>query len=1283
VRILLLSEVVLWAILLSTATTVSTRAAGGTNTLRIALTDFTSDENLYQSFRAATDFSQTLQAQVSPSVRCQWIERAEVQKIQNELHMSAFGLIDGGAAIRAGKWLKADVLLTGRFLREGAGRVLFVEVVDLRRGDVLSDTTIPLQCPTNQPLRRVLTEVAGVATQVRTLLDRAMETYDRVKNLRTITVLFFENATGRAEFDRFARDYEKAFDAMAQTNGSWRVLRFPRATRGRDEAELALSGFVESEPGTFGHPADVYVWGSLRAFNNRRITDKIDLNVWNGRSEPQVLSIPISTLNAHDQAARLIDPTLDALQKPDENAPTDTARQRVAATLLRRVQAILGTVNAGLMLFPHTLEGRRNLLELAQMLDVVCFLDPENAEAQVQRLRFMGNPMLFNLFDPVPFWAAWKKSEAWGKWVEHFGFDSLSTNASGAAHQSVGADYLYSISDLFDFFHRAERIQMGFPADVSLNVVSQWEARVMREFGRRCYALRHRTDMGRALPGILNGMPLLEDSAQQRELIEAIWPQIVAFSRTNYFRLDSSLQGSISNLYSQLGKRDEAERLFAMLHLLPSPSTPSPKAIREPESRKLNALFVAPQINVMPPFVEAPFVYVDFPSELQVHRVSSLAWHKNNLWFVSDAMELTSIQAINDVATELKNLRVERPQVWRYDPAATNLISFGNRLPEGEFPTVLCAFGDRLYVGSTGGVWLVNSESLTFDRRVDPNIPNVRCYSLAANENKVFVGDGHLSVQVVDAKTSVATKLTLKRHNPYAPGTAAKLVANGKWVVAFTGSTMLLNTLTGVEQLLDEELYGGAPIPRQSSEDAFPTWMLSGTADAANTFWIGSSCGLHCFDAQRNEVTNWFVTPTVTIANPLHSSGSSFPNADREAAMAAAFKTWRTLREQTQQRSEQFGLRANPLRPTSRLPGPVPALANDGDFLWVASRKDNTNYVLLWHKASARWVGHFVLPGQILDMVSSEDSLWVGMRGGRPLLRVLTAPLKSVPASRWVSDQVATTELDVVKGWPDSEQAVYAFFGGDYSRVIKLLDTENLRELDLESLYLLGCSYDWLGIHNSEMAGRYFNEIIAREQTGPWADEARQILETLRSRLPEEKRTKDLLARFDGNQDGQLDRTEKQKMQSDPVFRAEEKQIADRAAESRTKAEAERRETLFTTYDKNRDGALDGRELHDFIFRERAFFTNQIPSDGTATGFKVVGDWDSNRDRKLDRGEFQEFLRLARRDVDPRSVKRLPLPPQFASYDTNHDGVLDDEERKALRAALKAKAEAIRRGQEK
>lgn len=142
--------------------------------IRVALMNLICEDNSYRSTLGALDFTVALQAEIGGDTRHQWVERAELDKVENELHLSAFGQIDRTEAIRGGRWVKADWAVFGRISTNDAnGRSLNLEVVDLQHADALAETNLTLAPQTNTYFYVAKDGITPAGSALRSLLARA------------------------------------------------------------------------------------------------------------------------------------------------------------------------------------------------------------------------------------------------------------------------------------------------------------------------------------------------------------------------------------------------------------------------------------------------------------------------------------------------------------------------------------------------------------------------------------------------------------------------------------------------------------------------------------------------------------------------------------------------------------------------------------------------------------------------------------------------------------------------------------------------------------------------------------------------------------------------------------------------------------------------------------------------------------------------------------------------------------------------------------------------------
>src|SRR6185503_8163421 len=99
--------------------------------------------------------------------------------------------------------------------------------------------------------------------------------------LRTITPLFFFDASRRQSLNVDLQD--PLFESIehAATNLKMRIATFARANRASPEADLAALGLADSDNNAWRRVADAFVWGSYSVTNSaERGAMTLNANLW-------------------------------------------------------------------------------------------------------------------------------------------------------------------------------------------------------------------------------------------------------------------------------------------------------------------------------------------------------------------------------------------------------------------------------------------------------------------------------------------------------------------------------------------------------------------------------------------------------------------------------------------------------------------------------------------------------------------------------------------------------------------------------------------------------------------------------------------------------------------------------------------------------------------------------------------------------------------------------------------------------------------------------------------
>ena len=251
-------------------------ALGGASAPRVAMLDFTTEDNSYSSMHAAVDFTAALQTQLSGEPGVEWVERTRLQIPRQELELGGFNQ-SPATAVRSGKWLKADLLVLGRFQPdEKEGWTLALEILDLDRAEVLAEREVKFAGSAGRPLRPLVAQSGAAAEALREALPEAKSKRLRFAGQIAVAPLFFYpvsqslRSSVSPELKLLSENYFQRLEKAVATNSRQRIVRFPRGVRSLEESELAVNGLVEAETNAWLKAADIYVWGTYFQTNSGR-----------------------------------------------------------------------------------------------------------------------------------------------------------------------------------------------------------------------------------------------------------------------------------------------------------------------------------------------------------------------------------------------------------------------------------------------------------------------------------------------------------------------------------------------------------------------------------------------------------------------------------------------------------------------------------------------------------------------------------------------------------------------------------------------------------------------------------------------------------------------------------------------------------------------------------------------------------------------------------------------------------------------------------------------------
>ncbi len=571
-------------------------AAETKSPVRVALMNFSTDDNSYRSAQSAIDFTSLVQVQLASIAGIEWVERARLDLARKEIGLSAMSSIAGGFEVRCGKWVKADWMITGRFSSDDQDRrTLFLEITDLQRADVLASGTfdIPGDRASSVPLDSATAQL--VAGKLRGLLAEANAQHLRAAGEVAVAPLFFaDTGFGIPEAKILQPGFFEALERAA-TNARVRLIHFPKAYQTIEESEMILDGLVDAKEG-WQQSADLFVWGTYAVTNvaaKGRFETKyvVNVNAWDGSSQPLLLSETLDLSSRQtispSEASRILDRmtarVLGQAQKQKAASDSSAVRHRVADSIVQTYLAM--SAHGGWT------DGDQNGIDAVHMLETACFFDPGNPNAQ--QLRILCRWGGFSAKNE--FWFKWRRSEAWGKYVDRFGLAPLGIKLPSANEPwGVPEIYLRSLREViemcpenFDWSEdesygpMREAQRHGFPKEISNATAAQWKRDLESEYWDRLNRVAEFVSTNDQAPlqhglilafsALVRGILDAKQPPQARlALLERIWPACVAhakkFGRPWIINGD---EGKLAALCAQAGKPERSTQLLALLPELP------------------------------------------------------------------------------------------------------------------------------------------------------------------------------------------------------------------------------------------------------------------------------------------------------------------------------------------------------------------------------------------------------------------------------------------------------------------------------------------------------------------------------------------------------------------------------------------------------------------------------------------------------------------------------------------------------------------------------------------
>ncbi len=488
------------------------------------------------------------------------------------------------------------------------------------------------------------------------------------------------------------------------------------------------------------------------------------------------------------------------------------------------------------------------------------------------------------------------------------------------------------------------------------------------------------------------------------------------------------------------------------------------------------ALLSLRPLDLLSAFPQVPrFEPIAFPAASPAGRIQQLALTEGRLWI--------SMRPRGET-----NLAPNEGRLWTFSPELNQIEAVTGALSRDAVHD-LRARTDGLWVTVEGGVVVMDPQTFVFDPFSAPQgITARQLVGFAAAGKRLFtLGEaGALFELKPDGRSWRRIDPPAPAINPREPIHWQRTAGSADWLLALgsAGGEMSFRQVDAPQwgQLREEAL---TIIPRAEP----PVWTAV-AGDQGGGFWLGSDAGLHLLVAETGSMEHRVAPARITIPGGW---GRTFgPHFGPSVVLQAEILSRQTddVRRRMRDRvrlgrvAKELRIPLDPITPTSRIPGPVRALAVDGAFLWVATAdplSPERTRVLLLHAASRKWLGWFLVSRPVTALAADVSHLYLGLDvenvpNGAPLLRLPKAAYVTVPEIRRVADRVTAEELGPkLAALPVKERAVHAFFAGDPRTVVDLL--ANAPHPDAESLFLLAFAHDPLALDQPNRYEAYLDAL--------------------------------------------------------------------------------------------------------------------------------------------------------------------------------------------------------------
>lgn len=289
----------------------------------VAVLDFDVDRDTYLGEQTAITLSELIRQLLNGDPAYRFVERSEIARVREEHELGLFAIANPTDRLELGHWLKAHLIVTGRFVDvEETTQALDLSVIDTMTSERLAKQRIPFDQPLASPGQISSESVEALAEAIRSMLGDAHEQLANTRNARIVSLLFFRNVSSNDRLDHLEFTLPDRLSALAEQDPGVRLVRLHDPSLAMDEQELMLIGLSAGNTQAWQTAADYYMWGLIE---EQRATNPEDTNNTGIQINPEDITVNVTLMLWHG---------LDDPIEITESAPArdiDLAMQRASA----------------------------------------------------------------------------------------------------------------------------------------------------------------------------------------------------------------------------------------------------------------------------------------------------------------------------------------------------------------------------------------------------------------------------------------------------------------------------------------------------------------------------------------------------------------------------------------------------------------------------------------------------------------------------------------------------------------------------------------------------------------------------------------------------------------------------------------------------------------------------------------------------------------------------------------------------------------------------------------